>query len=64
MHSPRQEFQWNCALIALTTRLGNAFLALKSMADEFSDADLEERLAEQELKSGEGLWLNPSTASP
>ena len=40
------------------------FLGLEVEADEFSYADLEERLAEQELKSGEGLWLNPFHGIP
>lgn len=40
------------------------FLGLEVTAAEFSYADLEERLAERELRSGEGLWLNPFHGIP
>ncbi len=40
------------------------FLGLEVTADEFSYASLEERLSEQELRSGEGLWLNPFHGIP
>jgi hypothetical protein len=40
------------------------FLGLEVTAAEFSFADLEERLAERELRSGEGLWLTPFHGIP
>jgi len=40
------------------------FLGLEVTAAELSYANLEERLSEQELKSGEGLWLTPFHGIP
>ena len=40
------------------------FLGLDVTAAELSYASLEERLAEEELRSGEGLWLNPFHGIP
>ncbi len=40
------------------------FLGLEVTAAEISYASLEERLAERELRSGEGLWLNPFHGIP
>ena len=40
------------------------FLGLEVTATELSYAGLEERLAERELRSGEGLWLNPFHGIP
>jgi hypothetical protein len=40
------------------------FLGLEVTAAEFSYASLEERLSERELRSGEGLWLNPFHGIP
>ncbi len=40
------------------------FLGLEVAASEFSYANLEERLAERELRSGEGLWLTPFHGIP
>jgi hypothetical protein len=64
MHSPKagvsMELRAHCAY----NQTRECFLGLEVEADEFSYADLEERLAEQELKSGEGLWLNPFHGIP
>lgn len=40
------------------------FLGLDVTVGEFSYASLEERLAEREFRSGEGLWLNPFHGIP
>jgi len=40
------------------------FLGLEVTATELSFASLEERLADRELRSGEGLWLNPFHGIP
>jgi hypothetical protein len=40
------------------------FLGLEVAAGELSYAGLEERLEERELRSGEGLWLNPFQGIP
>ena len=54
------EFCTHCAY----NQTRECFLGLEVDAAEFSYASLEERLAERELRSGEGLWLNPFHGIP
>lgn len=54
------EFRPHCAY----NQTRECFLGLEVTAAEFSYASLEERLAEREFRSGEGLWLNPFHGIP
>jgi hypothetical protein len=54
------EFRPHCAY----NQTRECFLGLEVTAAEFSYSTLEERLSERELRSGEGLWLNPFHGIP
>ncbi len=57
---PLMESRPHCAY----NQTRECFLGLEVAAAELSFAALEERLAERELRSGEGLWLNPFHGIP
>jgi hypothetical protein len=54
------EYRPHCAY----NQTRECFLGLEVTAAELSYAGLEERLAEREFRSGEGLWLNPFHGIP
>lgn len=54
------DFRSHCAY----NQTREVFLGLDVTASELSYAELEDRLAEREFRSGEGLWLNPFHGIP
>jgi hypothetical protein len=63
-HSPAVEVLAELPPHCAYNQTRECFLGLDVTATELSYADLEERLTERELRSGEGLWLNPFHGIP
>jgi hypothetical protein len=57
---PSMDSRTHCAY----NQTRECFLGLEVVATELSFASIEERLSERELRSGEGLWLNPFHGIP